>query len=181
MLKKDPAEQTLQWLQAVVVGLNLCPFAAPVITAKQLHIDVCDQQQLELLAAAILKQLDLLQQSAESDIATSLLVFSRGLKDFNAYLDLLDTANDLLSQAGLEGVIQIASFHPDYCFHGVEEDDVSNYSNRSPYPMLHFIREAQLSRVLDYYPNPEQIPEDNIRRLRALGKEQLIALLAACH
>ena len=87
-------------------------------------------------------------------------------------------ANELLQQAGLQGVIQIASFHPDYCFDGVPEDDVSHYTNRSPYPMLHFIREAQLTRALENYPQPELIPEKNIRKLQAMGKPALLKLLA---
>ena len=174
---KPPTEATLHWLETIVVGLNLCPFAAPVLKHDQLRIEVCDDELEPLLLAAVLRELDFLQQTAESTISTSLLVFSHGLKDFDQYWALVEAANELLYEVGLEGVIQIASFHPDYCFEGVEPDDVSHYTNRSPYPMLHFIREDQLSRALATYPNPERIPEDNIRRLQQLGKKQLLALL----
>ena len=172
------AQQTRQWLETIVVGLNLCPFAGPVLKADGVHIDVCPAEQDRAIIAAVLEQLDQLQQTDESTIATSLLVFSNGLKDFDQYWSLVEVANELLQQVGLEGVIQIASFHPDYCFEGVPEEDVSHYTNRSPYPMLHFIREAQLSRALGNYPQPELIPDNNIRKLQALGKPALLKLLA---
>jgi hypothetical protein len=175
---KQAVEQSLQWLEVIVVGLNLCPFAAPVLKHDQLRIEVCEHQKEPLLLAAVLRELDFLQQTDESIISTSLLVFSQSMNNFDQYWAFVETANDLLYEAGLEGIIQIASFHPDYCFEGVEAGDVSHYTNRSPYPMLHFIREAQLSRVLEKYPNPELIPENNILRLQQLGKKKLLALLA---
>ena len=172
------AQQTRQWLETIVVGLNLCPFAAPVLKAGGVYIDVCEAEEDQTIIAAVLEQLDRLQQTDESTMATSLLVFSNGLRDFDQYWSLVEVANELLQQVGLAGVIQIASFHPDYCFEGVPENDVSHYSNRSPYPMLHFIREAQLSRALENYPEPELIPEKNIRKLQAMGKPALLKLLA---
>ena len=171
-------QQTRQWLQTIVVGLNLCPFAAPVLKAGGVHIAVCEAETDQAIIAAVLQQLDQLQQTDESTIATSLLVLSNGLREFSDYWSLVEVANELLQQAGLQGVIQIASFHPDYCFDGVPEDDVSHYTNRSPYPMLHFIREAQLTRALENYPQPELIPEKNIRKLQAMGKPALLKLLA---
>lgn len=177
--KLTPEQATRLWVDRVVVGLNLCPFAAPVIKNDGLYVEACYAQEPEALLRAVLEQLDKLQRSDESDIATSLLVFADALEDFDQYWAFVEVASELLQAAGLEGVIQIASFHPNYCFEGVAEDDVSHYSNRSPWPMLHFIREAQLSRALAGYPNPEQIPDNNIRRLRALGKSELLNLLAA--
>ncbi|WP_101758589.1 DUF1415 domain-containing protein [Oceanicoccus sp. KOV_DT_Chl] len=173
----NPAQQTMDWLQGIVIGLNLCPFAAAVVNEQSLHIEVCAAQTHEEQLVAVLKQLDLLQQQDEDSIATSLLVFSQGLQDFDQYWGLVELAEEVLTEVGLDGVIQIASFHPDYCFEGVDADDVSHYTNRSPYPMLHFIREAQLSRALAGYPDPEKIPENNINRLRQLGKPALLQLL----
>ncbi len=173
----DPVRETYHWLETVVVGLNLCPFAAPVLKDKGLSVEVCDEQILDSILAAVLKQLDTLQQSDESVLSTSLLVFSQALQDFDEFWALVEVADNLLQQVGLDGVIQIASFHPSYCFEGVDDDDISHYTNRSPYPMLHFIREAQLTRALAHYPNPEQIPENNIDRLRQLGKTELLKLL----
>jgi hypothetical protein len=180
MTELSPLQATRQWLDDIVVGLNLCPFAAPVISNNGLYIEVSDADQSEQQLAAVLQQLDKLQQVDASDIETSLLIFSHGLSDFDQYWELVGIANDLLQQVGLEGIIQIASFHPYYQFEEVAEDDVSHYTNRSPYPMLHFIREEQLSRALQSYPDPQQIPQRNIRRLRQLGKKALLKKLAGC-
>jgi hypothetical protein len=174
-------QQTRNWVKDVVVGLNLCPFAAPVLKQNSLHIEICDSEQEEQLLEAVLQQLDFLQSRPEQQVATSLLVFSKALADFDDYLMILDAANELLLHVQLDGVIQIASFHPDYCFDGAGVDDVSNYTNRSPWPMLHFIREAQISRLLSQYPNPEQIPDHNIRCLQAMGLTEIKALLKRCY
>ena len=112
-------------------------------------------------------------------MSTSLLVYSQALTNFDDYLDVLDRVNDLIIEAGLEGIIQLASFHPDYCFEGVEQDDVSNYTNRSPYPMLHFIREQSLAAALENYPNPDKIPDNNIKRLKDLGDREVQRLLSS--
>ena len=175
----SPEAQTRHWLEQIVLGLNLCPFAGPVLAAETVYFSCCDSVTVDGFAEAILIELDRLQGCQESDIATTLLMFSRGLTDFNEFWDVAGMASDLLVEAGLEGVIQIASFHPDYCFEGSAPGDVENYSNRSPYPMLHFIREAQLTRVLQDYPSPEAIPENNIKRLRQLGLAGVQQLLAS--
>ena len=170
---------TRRWIERVVVGLELCPFAAPVLRGEQLRIAVCEATELTELASALLDELDLLQRTPEAELATSVLVMPRALADFDDYLDFLSLAEELLAECGLEGTLQIASFHPDYCFDGVPADDVANFTNRSPYPMLHFLREAQIERALQRYPDPERIPQRNIEHLRGLGKSQMIALLDA--
>lgn len=168
---------TRSWLERLVVGLNLCPFAAPVIARDQLRLAVCAAPDRDAQLRALLQELDLLQRSDEETIATTLLIFSGGPDDFDDYLDLLAMAEDLLEQAQLDGIIQIASFHPRYVFADSSDDDPANCSNRSPWPMLHLLREAQLTRVLASFPHPEQIPLDNIARLRALGAAGIAALL----
>lgn len=173
----DPLQETRNWLETVVVGLNLCPFAAPVVRGQGLTIELCEQRDHEAMLAAVLQQLDILQQTEQNDIATSLLVFSQALDQFEEFWAFVELANELLQQAGLEGLIQIASFHPQYCFEGEPEGDVSHFTNRSPYPTLHFIRESDMSRALAQHPSPEQIPANNIRRLRQLGKPALLRLL----
>ena len=165
------------WLETFVVGLNLCPFARPYLNTDQLRITVCPATSMEELRHAFLSELDVLQRSAEVDAATSLLVMPNALADFGQYLDFFDEAQRLLESCALDGVFQLASFHPDYCFEGMAVDDASHYTNRSPFPMLHFIREEQLSRVLETYPNPEAIPENNIRRLQELGRQKILQLL----
>lgn len=159
-----------------MVGLNLCPFAAPVLRGERLRITATPADRDNAIFTAILTELDLLHQTDAEELHTSLLVFSHALSDFNDYLDVADIASDLIVEAGLEGVIQVATFHPDYCFEGVLATDASNFSNRSPYPMLHFIREEQMERALANYPDPEQIPDNNIRRLQAMGVSEIRAL-----
>jgi uncharacterized protein len=172
------AAHTRRWIEQFVVALNLCPFAAPVLRGTQLRVAVSDLVAVPELAMAVLDELDRLQRSAESELATSVLVFSRALADFDDYLDFVALAEELLQECGLDGVVQIASFHPHYQFQGASRDDVANFTNRSPYPMLHFIREAAVSRALQHYPDPEQIPQRNIARLQALGSAAVSVLLA---
>lgn len=172
-------QQTRRWLAEVVVGLNLCPFARPLLDSPQLRIATCAAAELSALQHFFLAELDLAQSSPESDIATSLLVFSGALAEFDDYLDFLDLAQELLSEAGLEGVVQLASFHPDYQFDGEPADAAGNFSNRSPWPTIHLIREDMLERVLLDYPDPESIPGRNMRRLEALGLNDLQSRWAA--
>jgi hypothetical protein len=162
-----------RWLQEFVVGLNLCPFARPLLGAPNLRIAVCEETDATALLRAFLRELDALQHSTEQDIATTLLAFPNALHDFEEYLDLLDDAQDLLAQSGLEGVVQLASFHPRYQFAGEAPDAASHYSNRAPYPIIHLLREDMLSRVLMDDADPDSIPDKNIATLTALGVEEL--------
>lgn len=170
--------QTRLWLEKMVIGYHLCPFAAPVLANNTLLIHCCESQSDELMLAAVARELEALQSSHETEMATSLLVFSQGLKDFYRFLEFADLAQQLLEDLNLEGHLQIATFHPDYFFDGEPPDDASHFTNRSPYPTLHFIREAQLARALETYPHPEQIPARNIRKMNQLGVEHLKQLLA---
>jgi hypothetical protein len=122
-----------------------------------------------------LEELAVLDQ--QQDIQTTLLVFSNGFSDFEEYLDMLELANSLMGQGGYGGIYQVASFHPDYCFDGEAQDDPANYTNRSPYPILHILRESSIEDVLKRYPEPESIPENNIAKARELGSNFLKTLL----
>lgn len=164
---------TRAWLEQWVAGLDLCPFARPLLDDPALRLSVCEGSTPAELRRALLTELDLLQRRPESQIATTLLVFSRALETFDAYLDYLDEAQDLLEQAGLEGVLQLASFHPRYLFAGEDPDGASHFSNRSPWPTLHILRESMLTRALASHPDPARIPRDNIARLQGLGGEAL--------
>lgn len=174
----SPHAATRSWLEGLVIGLNLCPFAQRVIDDNSLHIAVCDDEDEPELVAELLRQLDFIWQSDASVVSTSLLVFSRGLRDFDQFWDFVGLAEDLLAEAGLEGHIQIASFHPHYRFEGVSPQHASNYTNRSPYPTLHFIREQQLSDALQSFDHPEKIPEQNVQRLTELGISEISNLMA---
>ncbi len=161
------------WLDDFVVGLNLCPFARPLLGAPNLRIAICAASDNAAMRSAFLQELDLLQRSTEQEIATTLLAFPRALQNFADYLWFLDDAQELLLEAGLEGVVQLASFHPQYRFAGEAPDAASHYSNRAPYPLIHLLREDMLSRALEEFANPERIPDRNIETLNAIGAEEL--------
>ena len=157
------------WLQQFVVGLNLCPFARPVVSSEALRVVVCEATQHQDITAAFMTERDLIQWSSESMVATSLLAIPYALRDFEEYLGFIDEAVSLLEEVGLSGVIQLASFHPEYQFEGEPAESAGHYTNRAPFPLIHFLREEMMTRVLDQFPDPEQIPQRNIQRLEAMG------------
>ena len=161
------------WLESFIVELNLCPFARPVIASDGLRIAICESEDLDQLHRAFLFELDLIQQSTEQEIATTLLVMPNALAGFDDYLMFIDNAEALIEELGLDGTIQLASFHPEYLFDGESEDSASHFSNRSPYPVIHFLREDMLSNALDEFPNPEQIPLRNISTLEKIGRAEI--------
>ncbi|WP_458526902.1 DUF1415 domain-containing protein [Onishia taeanensis] len=165
------------WVEQFVVSHNLCPFAGREVTRQTIrYVAVSAHDWHETLDALIgeCRRLD-----EDAALETTLLVLSDGVNDFDDYLDLLGVAEALFEEQGYEGVYQLASFHPDYCFDGVEEDDPANYTNRSPWPMLHLLREDAIAKALTHYPDPEAIPERNAAAMTALGGEALAATLAA--
>lgn len=171
----DVIAYTRQWVETIVVGLNLCPFASPVVRKNTLRYAVSESESVDALVNDFLDELNLIQEADEKEIATTLLIMPRAVTDLYDYLDLLAHFEKLLAKAGLSGVFQLASFHPAYLFAGVDAGDLSHWTNRSPFPMIHIIREGQMSRVLMHYENPEEIPERNIKLLRELGREGLLA------
>jgi len=161
-----------QWLQRVVVGLNLCPFASRPLQDNTLRIHVTDCRDQATLLQVLFDEILLLQESPVQTIETSLLVLTNVLQSFDEFNQFLDLSDQLLIDRGWQGVFQIASFHPQYCFHGVDTDSAENLTNRSPYPVLHIIREESLQRALAQYPNPEVIPQRNIKRMCSLSVEE---------
>jgi hypothetical protein len=160
----------------MVVGLNLCPFSSGVIAQNQVHYAICDATSDADLKKFYVNELKRLLEADENDIATSLLMFSQGLGIFDDYLDLLNWFQQLLEQADLLEHVQLASFHPRYQFEGVPADDLSQFTNRAPYPTIHLLRQAQLSRALAQVAEPEKIYIENIKTLNKLGRDQLEAL-----
>ena len=182
VLKPARAEverKTLAWVKDFVVGLNLCPFARPLLASEALRVTVCEANDDEGVAAALLDEIQLIQKASESEVATTLVVFPNALQGFDGYLAFLDGAQQLLEEMGLLGVLQLASFHPDYQFAGEPIEAASHFTNRAPFPMIHLLREEMVTRALETYPNPEQIPERNIQKLEDLGRERLQQMLAA--
>lgn len=162
-------QDTLRWLERVVIGLNLCPFAKSVYVKGQVHCAVSGAADLEALRDDLLNELHNLVALEPSVRDTTVLVVQNLLQDFYDYNDFLNVADDCLLALDLEGVIQIASFHPHYQFAGTDEDDITNFTNRSPYPTLHLIREASIDRAVAAFPNAEDIFETNMTTMNQLG------------
>ncbi|QIJ85171.1 DUF1415 domain-containing protein [Vibrio coralliilyticus OCN008] len=174
--KETITEQVNQWLNDVVIGLNLCPFAAKPQRNKQIKIFVSEAQQEEALLEDILTQLMELESKTAEELETTLVVVPNMLEDFYDYNLFIDWVEALIRQQGWEGIYQLATFHPEYCFGGAEPEDAENLTNRSPYPVFHLIREESMEKVLKHYPDPESIPETNIARVESLTQPELVKL-----
>jgi len=162
-------QDTLRWLERAVIGLNLCPFAKSVYVKGQVHCTVSAAQDLETLRDDLLQELRDLVALEPAVRDTTLLVIQNLLQDFVDYNDFLNVADDCLLALDLDGIIQIASFHPHYQFAGTDEDDITNFTNRSPYPTLHLIREASIDRAVAAFPEAEAIFEANMATLNRMG------------
>jgi len=172
-------EATQAWLKDIIIGYSICPFAKQVWDRGSIRFSIQHDSQIEICLERLIAECERLD--TEPAIETSLLVYAQAFPAFDDYLDFLALAESLLLEQGYEGVYQLASFHPDYCFEGAEQDDAANYTNRSPYPMLHLLREASLEKAIASYPDPENIPQRNIDLTRKLGRVKMQALLAACY
>lgn len=169
---------TRQWLERVVIGLDLCPFASRPLLDKRVNFTVTEASDEDALLVAIQAEFERLVDN--EDIETSLIIHPHVLDDFYDYNDFLERADQLLEALALEGVFQIASFHPNYQFAGTQPEAAENYSNRSPYPMLHILRERSVSFAVDGFPGIEDVPFRNIERLNQLGAQHLQGLLLGC-
>lgn len=159
---------TRRWLENLVIGLNLCPFAKGVYIKNQVRIVVYTGE-LEDLLPFLQQELLLLQNTPAEQLDTTLVVLPDLLQDYLQFNDFLNFTDDLLQQLGLEGEMQIADFHPHYQFAGTNSDDMSNYTNRTPYPTLHLLRESSIDRAVEQYPDAEAIFSRNIERMQKLG------------
>ena len=172
--------QTRCWLENVVLKHNLCPFAHKPFKAGQIRLTVTDSARPEFLLEDLQQELELLRSTPVEQIETTLLIHPNTLENFLDYNDFLDIVEHLLSEEGYEGEFQVASFHPEYQFADTEADDAENYTNRSPWPMLHLIREASLEQAIAHYPDVDNIPERNIQTMNKLGTAQHQSVLAQC-
>jgi len=166
---------TQNWLNQFIIRYQICPFAKPAYEQQRIRYQVMTEQNVENLLMAVIDECHYLDQHADTE--TTLLIFANACADFNDYLDVVAIAEQLLIEQGYEGVYQLASFHPDYCFSDSDPDDDANYTNRSPYPMLHIIREASIESALKHYPDPENIPVRNMQRCRQLGAAHILGLI----
>lgn len=163
--------ETRAWIEKAVIGLDLCPFAKPVYASDRIRYRVSDTQSAEALLIDLSSELRVLQAADPQAVETTLLIHPRALTVFSEYNQFLSEADAALAQLGLAGELQIASFHPHYQFAGTGADEIENYTNRSPYPMLHLLRESSIERAVAAIADPDAIYERNIATLRRLGHD----------
>jgi hypothetical protein len=170
-------DATRRWIETMVIGLNLCPFAQRVFQADKIRYVVSAAMSEKALLMDLTRELQSLAAIPISAVETTLLIHPQFLNDFIDFNDFLDPAEQRLAALGLEGVIQLASFHPHYQFAGTEPDAVENFTNRSPYPTLHLLREESISNIAADDDELLAIPERNIETLSQLGREKLLERL----
>lgn len=171
-------EQTKAWIQSVIIKCNFCPFAKSEFDKGRIRYRVDRSSSYKQCLESLINECILLEN--EPDIETTFIIYPDSVTDFKEFLELVELAEAILVKQNYEGVFQLASFHPEYCFAGERQNDAANYTNRSLYPMLHIIRESSIERVLKSYRNPENIPERNIQYARDKGTENMKAMLDAC-
>ncbi|HQS57780.1 MAG: hypothetical protein B7Y56_05255 [Gallionellales bacterium 35-53-114] len=167
----DIIAATQRWLERAVIGLNLCPFAKAVHVKKQIRYVVSSASTPEDLLKELINELELLAETSSEKIDTTLLIHPHVLTDFLDYNDFLDIADETLEELDLAGELQIASMHPQYQFADTQPDDMENYTNRSPYPTLHLLRESSVDKAVAAFPEADQIFEKNIATMKKLGHE----------
>ncbi|MDF3195079.1 DUF1415 domain-containing protein [Pseudomonas sp. 1928-m] len=172
--------ETRAWVDRAVIGLNLCPFAKAVQVKGQVRYVVCASAEPEELLSALVDELHALAKCEPSETDTTLLIHPAALTDFLDFNDFLAVVDDALDELGYAGILQVASFHPQFQFADTDVNDVSNATNRSPYPTLHILREASIDRAVAAFPDPEAIFEANIQTLEDLGTDGWADLQAQC-
>lgn len=170
--------QTKKWILEVVVGCNFCPFAAAAILKNKIHYCVVNSDDTETILQEVINQCVFLDENEA--VETTLLLLPNHLPDFEAYLELVDVAESVLAAAGYEGEYQVASFHPSYQFAESSERDPANYTNRSPYPMIHLLREASVEQAVATYPDVENVPTRNIAFATEKGLTFMQQLRESC-
>lgn len=170
--------QTVAWIKSVVIGCHFCPFAAGAMSRKSIRYVVLSDATSESALKTLIFEMKKMEQ--EDEIETTLIILPFRFDDFRKYLDLVSKAEISVTKQQYEGIYQIASFHPEYCFAGTDNNDPANYTNRSIFPMLHILREESITRAIEQYPGTENIPEQNIAFARQKGLVYMQLLRAAC-
>lgn len=176
MTDLDVLEKTKRWLEKAVIGLNLCPFAKAVYVKNQVRLVVSRARHADDLLEELDRELDLLVATPAEQIDTTLLIHPTLFDDFLDFNDFLEIAEGVVDEHGLDGVVQLASFHPKFQFEGTEPDDIGNYTNRAPFAILHLLREESIDRAVAAFPEADAIFEQNIATLEKLGHEGWKAL-----
>ena len=169
MTDEQVIARTRHWLEKAVIGLNFCPFAKAVYVKNQVRLVVSKARHADDLLEELDRELDLLVATPANEIDTTLLIHPTLFEDFLDFNDFLEIAEGVVDEHGLEGVIQLASFHPQFQFDGTEPDDVSNYTNRAPFAILHLLREGSVERAVEAFPQADAIFDANIATLEKLG------------
>jgi uncharacterized protein len=160
---------TEHWLKTAVIGLNLCPFAKAVQLKNQIRYVVSDATNIDALAEDLVAELESLAEASEEKVDTTLVICPHVLDDFLDFNDFLDVADGIVEELELDGILQVAPFHPQFQFEGTEADDITNYTNRSPFPTLHLLREDSVTRAVEAFPDDLRIAETNIETMKKLG------------
>ena len=169
MTDQEVLDKTRLWLEKAVIGLNLCPFAKAVYVKNQVRLVVSQARHADDLLEELDRELDLLVATPAEEVDTTLLIHPTLFDDFLDFNDFLEIAEGVVDEHGLDGVVQLASFHPQFQFDGTEPDDIGNYTNRAPFAMLHLLREESVERAVEAFPEAEAIFEQNIATLEKLG------------
>lgn len=169
-------QDTRRWLERAVIGLNLCPFAKAVYVKRQVHFACCDAADFTPVLERLDAEIDDLLALAPAERDTTLMAVPNGFDEFLVFDALVAEAERKLARRGLQGVLQLASFHPRFVFAGEDEDAIANFTNRSPWPLLHLLREDSMDRAVAAFPQPQAIYEANIRTLSGLGRDGWRAL-----
>ena len=165
--------RTRRWLDEAVIGLNLCPFAAPVLAAGRIRFAVSEATDLESAVRDALGEAVQLLDTPTDEVSTTLVIVPDALGDFDEFLDAVEALEEVLSEGGADGVLQVATFHPDYRFAGEDADGLSHFTNRAPHPILHLLREDEVAVATEQHPDSAGIPAANIARLEAMGADSL--------
>lgn len=178
MHKEAIIAQTKKWIVDVVIGCNFCPFAAREVKKGSIHFEVLQEDKTGPVLKMILAMFAKLNE--EPGVETVFIILPHHFGSFSVYLKLLHAANRLVKKEGFEGIFQLASFHPDYLFEGSSRNDPANYTNRSPFPMIHILREESVSRAIDSYPDIDSIPQKNMAFARQRGLAYMKKVAASC-
>lgn len=178
MNKNKSITDTKTWVNKVIVKYNLCPFARKEVEKGSLRYIETAQHHADDVLSVLLREFYYLD--SHSEVETTLFIIPQGFEGFYFFLDLVDRANELIGTQGYEGIYQLANFHPDYCFEGQGQSESSNYTNRSPYPTLHIIRESTMEEAIANYPDVDAIPSRNIIFCKKKGNQFFADLLASC-
>jgi len=166
-------EKTKRWIEKFVIKLDLCPFAKHPFSNGKIHFAVETSDQIEVQLTSFWDEVERLETADSKDISNSILIFPTGLDDYFDYLELIDLCEGLLKLQKVDDLFQLASFHPNYLFEGLDSDDLKNFTNRSPYPMIHILRVEEVSAAIKFYDDVDEIPKKNKATLEELGLEKI--------